>query len=224
MSPKGSERGSTPVRKRRRREKAARPGQLLRAALEIFRENGFAATRLEDVAARAGVAKGTIYLYFPSKVALFDGAVRHAVEPMFDEIRIRLEQLGGSASDQLRRLCLELAHVLAASPLGGLPGLLLADIDRFPVLADVVHERVIRPQIEIMRRMITDGVRSGEFFVDDVGSTVEGFLAGVWMPTIARDSRAFQMSHERPDSRGAIAYVAEMMIRGISVDGGSSRG
>ncbi|HEX5737246.1 MAG TPA: helix-turn-helix domain-containing protein, partial [Hydrogenophaga sp.] len=66
-------------RQRRSRRKEARPGELLDAALALFVEKGFAATRVEEVAARAGVSKGTLFIYFPSKEELFKAVVRENI-------------------------------------------------------------------------------------------------------------------------------------------------
>ena len=74
---------ATPVPRKRRKE--ARPSELLEAALELFVEKGFAATRLEDVASRAGVSKGTLYLYFENKDALFKAVVQEGIIPVIAE-------------------------------------------------------------------------------------------------------------------------------------------
>ena len=72
-------------RQRRSRRKEARPGELLDAALALFVEKGFAATRVEEVAARAGVSKGTLFIYFPSKEELFKAVVRENISGRFTE-------------------------------------------------------------------------------------------------------------------------------------------
>src|SRR6476646_10088297 len=90
-----------PVRWRRR--KAARPAEILSAALDCFAERGFAATRLDDVAARAGVTKGTLYLYFPGKEELFKALVRQELLPNVE--RLEAAAAGpGTAADMIGRL------------------------------------------------------------------------------------------------------------------------
>ena len=91
-----------PAAGRRSRRKEARPGELLEAALDLFVEKGFAATRVEEVAARAGVSKGTLFLYFPSKLELFKAVVRHNIAGRFDEWRLTMEHFEGSSSELLR--------------------------------------------------------------------------------------------------------------------------
>src|ERR1700712_2256969 len=87
---------------KRERRKEARPGELLDAALDLFVEKGFAATRAEEVAARAGVSKGTLFLYFPSKEELFKAVVRENLSGRFAEWNDEFQTFEGSTSDMLR--------------------------------------------------------------------------------------------------------------------------
>ena len=91
---------SPPAPKRERR-KEARPGELLEAALDLFVEKGYAATKVDEVAARAGVSKGTLFLYFPSKEELFKAVVRESIVGRFDEWGQELAQFQGSTADML---------------------------------------------------------------------------------------------------------------------------
>jgi len=90
------------VRTKRERRKEARPGELLEAALDLFVEKGFAATRSEEVAARAGVSKGTLFLYFPSKEELFKAVVIENLAGRFTEWNKEFDEYEGSTSDMLR--------------------------------------------------------------------------------------------------------------------------
>src|SRR3954453_5952430 len=84
---------------KRERRKEARPGELLDAALDLFVEKGFAATRAEAVAARAGVSKGTLFLYFPSKEELFKAVVRETISTRFKEWNEEFESYDGTTAD-----------------------------------------------------------------------------------------------------------------------------
>ena len=86
------------------RRKGARPSELLAAALNLFVEKGFAATRLDDVAARAGVSKGTLYLYFDNKEALFKAVVQEGIVPVIDEGEALVRDYRGSAPELLRQI------------------------------------------------------------------------------------------------------------------------
>src|SRR3954467_1376458 len=98
---KVAERGEEISAKRERR-KGARPGELLDAALDLFVEKGFAATRSEEVAARAGVSKGTLFLYFPSKEELFKAVVRENLSGRFTEWNQEFETFEGTSADMVR--------------------------------------------------------------------------------------------------------------------------
>ncbi|MDD2547643.1 MAG: TetR/AcrR family transcriptional regulator, partial [Burkholderiaceae bacterium] len=87
---------------KRARRKDARPGELLAAALDLFVDKGYAATRVEEVALRAGVSKGTLFLYFPSKEDLFKAVVRENIGGRFAEWNAEFETLEGSTAEVLR--------------------------------------------------------------------------------------------------------------------------
>src|SRR3954454_3358869 len=110
---------SEPIARWRRR-KEARPGEILDAALDCFAERGFAATRLEDVAARAGVTKGTAYLYFESKEDLFKAVVRAFVVPTIEHIEAAVEAPGPSA-EQIGRVVSAWVEKVYGGRVGALP-------------------------------------------------------------------------------------------------------
>src|SRR5688572_20229158 len=101
---------------RRQRRKAARPAELAEAALELFLERGFDATRLEDVAARAGVAKGTVYLYYASKDALFDGVIRQAILPAVERGEQRLDRFRGTTAKLLHEILRDWMQLMMETP------------------------------------------------------------------------------------------------------------
>src|SRR5438876_12339156 len=121
---------SPPARRRRMPEE--RPGDILDAALEAFVENGFAATRLEDVAQRAGISKGTLYLYFESKEALFKAAVRENVVPILERAERRVNEFEGSSRDLLVEILRTWWTSMHESRITGLPKLVLAESSNFP--------------------------------------------------------------------------------------------
>ena len=120
-----------------RLEMAAREyaGELIAAALELFVQRGFAATRLDDVAKRAGVSKGTLYLYFDSKEALFKAAIAEGLIPVLDDIDPMLETFTGGTSELMEALLLHWWRNVGATPLGGIPKLLISEARNFPDIA-----------------------------------------------------------------------------------------
>ncbi len=108
------------------RRKEDRPAELVAAALELFVERGYAAARLDDVAARAGVSKGTLYLYFGSKEELFKGVVRHTIVPLIDAHQRNVEQSGLSSTALIERFFLDWWEQFGSTRLAGIAKLILA--------------------------------------------------------------------------------------------------
>src|SRR5271166_5322803 len=120
-----------PEPRRRARRKEARPGEIVEAALRLFADRGFAATKLEDVAAAAGIGKGTIYLYFPTKEDLFRAVVRQAVLPNLEAAEADMAAFTGSSADLLRLLTQRFLRLLDTD-LTAVPKLVVAESGNFP--------------------------------------------------------------------------------------------
>jgi len=170
------------------RRKDARPGELLAAALDLFAEKGFAATRLEDVAARAGVSKGTLYLYFDSKEELFKAVVRGGIVHAIEEGEAMIEQFKGSASELVRAIVLGWWELIGSTTLSGIPKLMLSEARNFPELARFYHGEVIQRGSLMFRRALERGIEAGEFRSVDVDYTVEVMLAPIVMLSVWRHS------------------------------------
>lgn len=151
----------------RRRRKAARPAELLEAAIEVFAEKGFAAARLEEVARRAGVSKGTAYLYFPTKEALFKAAIREVVVTRLEMSEREVEEWQGSSVALLRRV-LEQWGQLVRSRQGGLLKLIVAEARNFPDLAAWYHAEVGERGHRLLVAVLARGIAAGEFRGGDV--------------------------------------------------------
>jgi AcrR family transcriptional regulator len=141
----------------------ARPQELLDAALALFVERGYAATRLEEVASRAGVAKATLYRYYENKLELFKAVVRHSLIAGFDEIAAEEPRAQGSAREELIRLLTAFAQRVAGSPLSGIPKLVIAEAGNFPELARFYHDEVIMRGRALVVGVLARGAAAGEF-------------------------------------------------------------
>lgn len=175
-----------------RRRKTARPGEILSAALASFAEHGFAATRLDDVAARAGVTKGTLYLYFPNKQELFKAVVRQELVPNLERAEAMVT---GSAEPSLALLekLVGLFAGIIGSPLGAIPKLVLTEAGNFPDLARFYRDEVVDRGKALFRRVIERGVAAGEFRPVDAESTAlcvvaPLLLAALWRFSFERHS------------------------------------
>lgn len=155
--------GSHKSAPRWQRRKEARPAEILEAAMQVFVERGYAATRLEDVAARAGVTKGTMYLYFESKEAVFKEMVRTALAPAIERVEQVAQAHSGSARDLVEKIVRVRWQGLFESSLSGIPKLMMSEAGNFPELArwyhDEILERLNRPMLAALRL----GIERGEF-------------------------------------------------------------
>ena len=172
------------------RRKDARPSELTAAALELFVEKGFAATRLEDVAARAGVSKGTLYLYFDSKEELFKAVIQSAVLPVLAEGEQIFENFSGTASDLLRELVNGWWRLFGRTPLSGIPKLMISEAGNFPSIAQYYHDNVIVRGKRLFTRALERGIAAGEFRPIDVEYAVQVLLGPLILKVLWRHSFA----------------------------------
>lgn len=157
---------------RRERRKEARPGELLDAALDLFVEKGYAATRVDEVAARAGVSKGTLFLYFPSKEELFKAVVRENIAGRFPEWNAEFEQFQGNATEMLRYCYAVWWEHIGATRASGITKLMLSEAGNFPQITQFYQREVIEPGQKLIRRILQRGVDSGEFHIPDMNCAV----------------------------------------------------
>jgi len=171
-----------------RRRKKDRPAEILGAALTCFAERGFAATRLEDVAHRAGVTKGTLYLYFPNKEELFKAVVRQELLPNIT----RLEALVGEAvvmpaAGLLAQMIRDWAEVVP-TPVSAIPKIIVGEAGNFPDLARFYNAEIVQRGMELFRRVIGAGIERGEFRTVDLDSAVRCVVAPLLMAMLWRHS------------------------------------
>ncbi len=140
----------------------ARPEEILRAAMQTFVERGFAATRLEEVASRAGVSKGTLYLYFSNKEELFKSAVRDSILPHIQSGEQRLADFQGSPLLLLREAYERWAAVVTDPLMGGLCKLVVTEAANFPEVAGFYFEQVIKRTRALFAHILQRCVAAGE--------------------------------------------------------------
>ncbi len=147
----------------RAEQKARRPVQILDAAFEEFVERGYVATRVEDIAARIGVTKGTIYVYFETKEQLFEAMIRHISGPL-ENLLASANELKGTATERLQGN-IELIYDLIVNDrkLRELMRFVIAEGSRFPQVVDRHHDVFIDPLERQMQSLIEEGIRNGEF-------------------------------------------------------------
>ncbi len=154
---------ATAAKPRWERRKEARPAELVSAALDLFVEKGYAGTRLEDVAARAGVSKGTLYLYFENKEELFKAVVRENIVARISQSADEALHFDGSSADLLRRLITTWWKDYGGSTAGGISKLMMAESGNFPEIARFFLDEVIEPWHRMLAAVIQRGAQRGEF-------------------------------------------------------------
>jgi AcrR family transcriptional regulator len=200
----------------RSRRKDARPAEIIAAALASFADRGYAATKLEDVATAAGISKGTIYLYFPTKEDLFRAVVRQAVLPNVEAAEAEIAGHAGSSADLLRGLAQRFLRLLD-SDLTAIPKLVVAESGNFPAIAQFYADEVLRRAFRLVEGVLTRGVERGEFRNIDVHATLPLFagpflLLALWKHSLGRHTDL------KFDPRAVAEAHIETLLRGLAPD------
>ena len=196
-----------------RRRKEARPGEILDAALACFAEHGFAATRLDAVAKRAGVTKGTLYLYFPNKEELFKAVVRQAIVANIARGEALVAESAEPAAVLLERLIHHWAELIP-TPASAIPKLVLAEAGNFPDLARFYLDEVVNRGRELIRGVIQKGIVRGEFRAVDVESGTYCVIAPMVLAMLWRHSFAPHDS-EALDAKALADAHLQLLLRGL---------
>ncbi len=164
-----------------RRRAEARPDEVLDAALDLFIEKGFAATRLEDIAARAGISKGSVYLYFESKEKIIEGLVRRAVVPIANEALGIVRGYDGDPRPIAALAMRHLAHKLADPRFLAIPKLMMREMINFPELAQMYRVEVLDRVIPVIEDLIRRGIDQGFLRPVDPNLTLRSIVGPVMM-------------------------------------------
>ncbi len=210
------ERTQSPKRWERRKE--ARPAEIVAAALQLFADRGFAATRLEDVATVAGVSKGTVYLYFESKEQLFEAVVREAIAPNIERAEALVDAFEGPTPELLRNL-FELLAAALETPLTGVMKLLVAESGNFPQLARLYADLVLGRAFRLIERILERGMARGEFRPVDPHTMVPLVVAPVLLLALWKHSFGTH-SDLVLDRRAVLEAHRENLLRGLAADPG----
>jgi len=209
-----------PTRTRRpkprwQRRKDARPEEIISAALEVFADRGFAATTLEDIARKAGVTKGTIYLYFENKEALFKALIRGTIVPVIAQGEAIAQAFTGSARDLFEKLVREYWRLVGETSLSSIPRLMIAEAGNFPQLARFYYQEVITRGHRLMAGVLQRGIKAGEFKQVDLAVATKLAMAPLMHAVVAR--KAF--AHCMPEGFDVPTYLdthIELFLHGIS--------
>jgi TetR/AcrR family transcriptional regulator len=203
---------------KRERRKEARPGELLDAALDLFVEKGFAATRAEEVAVRAGVSKGTLFLYFQSKEELFKAVVRENISGRFPEWNAEFEAFEGDSAAMLTYCMNTWWERVGATKASGITKLMMSEAKNFPDLAAFYQQEVIQPGQALIRRILQRGMDRGEFRQLDLDYAVYSVVAPMIYLVLAKHSMNVCMRDDQLiEPEKYIAAQLAVLLYGMSV-------
>jgi AcrR family transcriptional regulator len=204
----------------RQRRKEARPQELLDAALELFVEKGFAATRSEEVAARAGVAKGTLYLYYPSKEDLLKAVVRENLSSLIAEGATIAGTFDGTTQELLVVLMQTWWERVGNTPASGIFKIILTEMGNFPDFGRFYVQEVIEPGQQLFTRVLERGIASGELRQVDVFETVHVLIFPMLMLCLHRHSLGPCAGIEpMMDPASFIETHVDVVVRGLLARG-----
>lgn len=171
---------------RYQRRKEDRPQEIADAAFDAFAENGYAATRVEEVASRAGVSKGLLYLYYKTKEELFKAVVRNVVVRRVDALIEVVENTDLSAEEFIRGPASKFFKKIPGSPVAVVVRLLISEGPRHPDLLDYYYDNVVSKGLAAIRKVIARGIERGEFKPGAADMPPHLFLAPVMLSVVWR--------------------------------------
>ncbi len=198
------------------RRKDARPGELAAAALELFVERGFSATRLDDVARRAGVSKGTLYLYFDSKEDLFKAVIREGIVSRIAEAEERIRNYHGPTTALIRELVYDWWDQIGSTKLGGIAKLMMSEAGNFPELAKFYHDEVVVRGMGLFATAIQRGIVAGEFRKVPLEFAPRIACAPVLMLMLWRNSFDLCDTHQM-DPRAYLDAHTDMLLHALEL-------
>lgn len=203
------------------RRKHARIPEILDAALACFAEKGFAGTRMDDIAARAGISKGTIYLYFDGKEAVFKALARQSIGAQLENVLAHVKAAQGPSADLLRFVIATLGGFAGVSDRVVLVKVLLAEAGNFPELAEFWRREIVDRGITLFEAIIRRGIARGEFRNVAPSHAARLCIAPVLVMVLWRT--IFAQFDEAPyDYRGLIDTHLDTLLGGLAAPGEGS--
>jgi AcrR family transcriptional regulator len=203
------------ARTKHARRKEARPGELLDAALDLFVAKGFAATRAEEVAAKAGVSKGTLFLYFKSKEELFEAVVRENIGNQISQGMAEIENFPGTTTEMLKFAMFAWWERVGNTKASGISKLVMSEASNFPALANFYQETVVKPGRQLIRAILQRGVDRGEFRTLNMDYAAYSVIAPLMFLTMWKHSLGACNLETPIDAESYINSQAEIIVNGI---------
>lgn len=205
---------NTEQAQRWQRRKEARPSEIIRAALEVFVEHGYAASKLDDIACKAGISKGSLYRYFDSKADLFKEMVTHVVIPEIEKAESTVHEYQGEMSALITNMVQQWWQTVGETRIGGIPKLVISEAANFPELAEFYVDEVIKRGRKLVAGMIRKGIESGEFRDIEPEYAARILISPIVFAAIWKESLASY--DDNYDVKQFLVMETEIFLRGIS--------
>lgn len=177
-----------------RRRAEARPDEVLDAALDLFIAQGFAATRVDDIAAAAGISKGAVYLYFPSKVAILEGLVRRAIVPIVENASALATVREGAPLQVLETVIGGVVTRLSDPRNAAIPRLIIGEAGNFPELARMYRTEVVDRAFAMLTGIVRRGIEQGQFRAIDPEIAVRSIVGPIFLNMLMTTMFGFPVS------------------------------
>jgi len=200
------------------RRKEARPAEIVAAALAVFAEKGFASARTEDIAARAGISKGALYLYFPTKEDLFRAVVHEAVVPNIEALTAQLRAADMPFAALVRTMLPRFAEMVLITRLGAVAKMVVGESGNFPELARVWYDSVISRAIGMLSGLIADAQQRGEIRPGDPRTHAFSIMGPMMMGVIWHETFS-PIGGEAIDLPAVARQHVETVLGGMLMDG-----
>ena len=202
-----------------RRRKEERPGDIVAAALSVFAEKGFAGTRIEEIARRAGVSKGTLYLYFETKEDMFRAVVREVVVPNVETIRATFLAADMPFADLLRLFLPKFAEIVTTKPIGAVAKMVVGESRNFPELAKVWHDDVVLKAVGLIAALIERAQTRGEVRPGDPRTHAFSIMGPMLIGVLWRETFT-PIGGAALDLPAIARQHAETVLGGLLIQGG----
>jgi AcrR family transcriptional regulator len=204
-----------------RRRKAARPAEIVQAAMAVFAEKGFAAAKLDEIAARAGVSKGALYLYFATKEDLFRAVVHDAISPNMTMVKTLIADHPGPFATLIRAIGERVATLVTTTPLGGVAKMVISESGNFPELARLWYDELVSQLIAAVAAAIEAAQARGEVKPGDPRIYALQLAAPLLMAVLWRET--FTPLGAPPfDIRAVMVQHADTLLAGMLTEGAAA--
>ena len=198
-----------------RRRKADRPAEIVSAAMAVFAEKGFAAARLDEIAKRAGVSKGALYLYFETKEEMFRAVVQQAIAPNILMLRAMIVAHPGPIGDLLKIIPDRVAALVETFPVGGVIKMVIGEARNFPEIARLWHDELVAHVFGALTEAIAAAQKRGEVRPGDPRIFVIQFVAPLLL-TVIWDETFEPVGAPHFDLRAVARQHLDTMLRGLA--------